>query len=196
MNLAQTSQYVVKFAPPPDVLNLLQGRGLNYSQEGKNLELLCNETALPGSAFVTHDKTSDYVGVTEKLAYRRIYDETLDMTFYVDKKYKIIEFFEGWIDWISGVGSQNGGGISAYKNIEVGFRNNFPNTYKTNIYVNKFEKDLNDKSMYHTFVGAFPIAINNIPVSYETSDVLRFSVSFSYVRYVREYLSIGEEPTV
>ena len=31
------------------------------------------------------------------------------MTFCVDKIYKIIEFFEGWIDWISGVGDNPGG---------------------------------------------------------------------------------------
>ena len=193
MNLAQTSQYMVKFQPPAAVSNMLDGRGFNYNSESGFLELLCNETALPGSALATHDKTNDYMGVTEKLAYRRIYDETLDMTFYVDKKYKIIEFFEGWIDWISGVGD-NTGGISAYKNLEVGFRNHFPETYKTNIYVNKFEKDLLDRQLYHTFVSAFPIAINNIPISYESSDVLRFSVSFSYVRYVREYLDINVEP--
>lgn len=193
MNLAQTSQFMVKFQPPADVATMLEGRGLNYRDESGFLELLCNETSLPGSALATHDKTNDYMGVTEKLAYRRIYDETLDMTFYVDKKYKIIEFFEGWIDWISGVGD-NPGGIAAYKNTQVGFRNHFPDSYKTNIYVNKFEKDLLDRQLYHTFVDAFPIAINNIPISYETSDILRFSVSFSYVRYVREYLDINIEP--
>ena len=35
-------------------------------------------------------------------------------------------------------------------------------------------------------VGAFPISINNIPLSYNTSDITRFSVSFSYIRYTRE----------
>ena len=193
MNLAQTSQFVVKFQPPKKVADMLVERGFNYADESGFLELLCNETSLPGSTLATHDKTNDYMGVTEKLAYRRIYDETLDMTFYVDKKYKIIQFFEGWIDYISGVGD-NPGGFADYKNTQVGFRNNFPNTYKTNIYINKFEKDLSDRTLYHTFVDAFPIAINNIPISYESSDVMRFSVSFSYVRYVREYLDMNSEP--
>ncbi len=193
MNLAQTSQYTVKFQPPAEVATRLTGRGFNYADESGFLELLCSETSLPGSTLATHDKTNDYMGVTEKLAYRRIYDETLDMTFYVDKKYKIIQFFEGWIDYISGIGNE-GGGFAAYKNTQVGFRNNFPNTYKTNIYINKFEKDLSDRTLYHTFVDAFPIAINNIPISYESSDVMRFSVSFSYVRYVREYLDMKSSP--
>ena len=121
--MAQTSQFMVKFQPPADVATMLEGRGLNYGESGfLNCFVM---KPLPGSALATHDKTNDYMGVTEKLAYRRIYDETLDMTFYVDKKYKIIEFFEGWIDWISGVGD-NPGGISAYKNTQVGFRNHFP----------------------------------------------------------------------
>ena len=32
MNLAQTSQFVVKFQPPADVANMLEGRGFNYNR--------------------------------------------------------------------------------------------------------------------------------------------------------------------
>ena len=53
---------------------------------------------------------------------------------------------------------------------------------------------MSDRTLYHTFVDAFPIAINNIPISYESSEVMRFSVSFSYVRYVREYLDMKSSP--
>ena len=116
------------------------------------MELLCNETALPGSSFATHDKTNDYMGVTEKLAYRRIYDETLDMTFYVDKTYKIIEFFEGWIDWISGVGD-NTGGISAYKNLEVGLEIIFQRHIKQTYMLTNLKKIyLIDRCIIHLFL--------------------------------------------
>jgi hypothetical protein len=105
LNLSQTSLYNVRLIPPPQVSNFLSSqRGLNYTTEGRGLELLAYETTLPGSTFATHDVTGDFVGVTEKMAYRRIYDETIDMSFYVDKDYRIIEFFEGWVDFISNVG--------------------------------------------------------------------------------------------
>ena len=186
LNIAQTSVYRVKIQPPFAVENFLTraGRQFNYSGDGGDIELLCNETSLPGSSLATHDKTSDFIGVTEKFAYRRVYDETLDMSFYVDKKYNVIEFFEGWIDFISGVGRN--GSRSDYKSTPIGYRMSYPKDYKTNIYVTKFEKDIRNKQLAYTFVDAFPIAINSLHVSYDVSDLLKYSVSFSYVRYVRE----------
>ena len=185
LNLAQTSVYRVKVQPPFEVDNFLQrtGRDFSYGSTGREIELLCSATSLPGSALATHDKTSDFPGVTEKFAYRRIYDETLEMSFYVDKNYNIIEFFEGWIDYISGVGLN--GVRGAYESTPIGYRMSYPTEYKNNIYVTKFEKDMQDKQLQYTFVDAFPTSINSTPVSYAESDVLRYNVSFSYVRYVR-----------
>ena len=115
--------------------------------------------------------------------------ETLDLSFYVDKKYNVIEFFEGWIDYITGVGIN--GTRSQYKSTPIGYRMSYPNQYKSNLYLTKFEKDLEDKQLRYTFVDAFPISINSTGVSYAESDVMRYNVSFSYVRYVRERMSLG-----
>ena len=191
LNLAQTSVYRVKIQPPLAVNNFLEGEGreFSYQTSGGDLELLCSDTSLPGSTLATHDKTSDYAGVTEKFAYRRIYDETIDMTFYVDKKYNVIEFFEGWIDFISGVGRN--GAPTDYKATPIGYRMSYPKEYKSSIYLTKFEKDLQDKQMQYTFVDAFPVSVNSTPVSYAESEVMRYSVSFSYVRYVRERVNVS-----
>lgn len=185
LNIAQTSVYLVKLQPPGNVVTLLNQRGFNYSSEGEDLELLCSETALPGSSLATHESTNDYHGVTEKMAYRRIYDETINFTFYVDYDYKVNEFFETWMDYV--VGQENS---TAYKNRTTPYRMNFPEKYKSSIYLTKFEKDPTEISsknvLYYTFVDAFPISITSSPVSYDQSQLLKMNVSFSYVRYVRE----------
>jgi hypothetical protein len=188
LNLAQTSVYLVKVQPPDDVVKFLasSGRGVNYGSDGENLELLCTEAVLPGNSLATHDITSDYHGVTEKMAYRRIYDETIDLTFYVDSSYKIIEFFDGWMDFISGVGSNLARNDT--KLPYVNYRMNFPKTYKNNIFLTKFEKD-KSTALYYTFIQAFPTNVVSMPVSYEASNILKCTVSFSYIRYVRERLS-------
>jgi len=191
LKFAQTSVYRVRVQPPLGVQNFINnlGRGFNYGSEGADLELLCHEASLPGTSLATHDVTADFPGVTEKMAYRRIYDETLDLSFYVDKKYNVIEFFEGWIDYITGVGIN--GSRSQYKSTPIGYRMSYPNQYKSSIYLTKFEKDLEDNQLRYTFVDAFPISINSTGVSYAESDVMRYNVSFSYVRYVRERMSLG-----
>ena len=190
MNLAQTSIYQVKIQPPPDVRRFINssGRKVNYSDDGENIELLCHETALPGTSFSTHEVTNDYAGSREKMAYRRQYDETIDMTFYVDKEYNVIEFFEGWVDYMSGMNIDNpnsGDTREMYRSSAATYRMNYPSTYRTPIQVTKFEKNLTDAQMTYEFVDAFPLNIISIPVSYEQSDVLKLSVSFAYTRYVR-----------
>ena len=105
LDLSQSSVYQVKIQPPPKVKDFIEksSRGFKYDKDGENMELLCSETTLPGTSLSTHEVTNDYAGVTEKMAYRRMFDSTIDMTFYVDKEYGVIEFFDGWMDWISGM---------------------------------------------------------------------------------------------
>jgi len=164
--------------------------------DGELLELSCQEASLPGSSIATLEQTNDYAGVTEKMAYRRMYDETIGLTFYVDRNYKVIEMIEGWMDYISGINDTR-----TYEDPYVGYRMSYPKTYKNNIYLTKFEKDHFTRdfstsgststrtartTLDYTFVQAFPIALTSIPVSYEASDVLKCSVSFNFIRYVQK----------
>ena len=190
MNLAQTSVYQVKIQPPEDVKRFINSRGrrFNYDKDGENIELLCHETSLPGTSLATHEVTNDYHGVSEKMAYRRQYDATIDMTFYVDKGYGVVEFFEGWVDWISGMNTTD---RETYRDSAANYRMNYPKTYKAPIFVTKFEKDVQDMQLSYEFVDAFPLNIISMPVSYAQSEVLKLSVSFAYTRYVRYRTSEG-----
>ena len=43
-------------------------------------------------------------------------------------------------------------------------------------------------ALEYTFVNSFPLAINSMPVSYDTSSLLKCTVSLSYVRYILKNL--------
>ena len=208
-HLAQTSVYQLKIQPPTGLFSLLRetGRDLDYNRAGENIELLCDSAVLPGSSFATHEPTNDYAGVTEKMAYRRMYDGTLDLSFMVDRNYNVIEMLDGWLDFISGVGIT--GSRSAYKSRHVNYRMTYPEQYRTELFLTKFEKDVSypddfgdviegvldpPKQLLYTFVGAFPSSVTSTPVSYGPSDVLRVNVSFSYMRYVRERKNVRLNP--
>ena len=180
LHLSQTSVYQVKVQPTPDVIGFLAAaKGLYYQSEGEDLELLCHETSLPGTSLFTHEATNDYHGVTEKMAYRRSYDDTVDMSFYVDRSYKVIDMFEGWIDYMTNQGNYN-----TFESPYANYRMNYPETYKSNIHITKFEKDTSS-SMTYQFIGAFPINLSAMPVSYDASEILKCSVSYAYTRYIR-----------
>ena len=54
------------------------------SEDQDVLNLRCSEASLPGSNLATLETTNTYHGVTERHAYRRVYDDRIDLTFYVD----------------------------------------------------------------------------------------------------------------
>lgn len=185
---AQTSVYMVDITTGSPIRNFAAARGLNLGTDGELINISCCEASLPGSSLATHEVTNDYHGVTEKMAYRRIYDDSIDLTFYVDHSYKVIEYLNSWMNYIVGEGSTFD--TEQYKDATAFYRMNWPQNYRADIYLTKFEKDYGTKggmnaTLKYQFISAFPTNLVSIPVSYESSDLLRVTVSFHYLRYVR-----------
>ena len=169
------------------------------------LSLSCYETALPGSTLFTNESTDDFTGITQRFAYRKSYDQSIDLNFYVDHRdsqgYKIILFFESWIRYITGDDNNN-------KEDNFNYRVKYPDEpkdpkndkknvgYRKEIYLTKFERDFKGDVLTYNFLKAYPIAMSSMPVSYQNSDLLRCRVSFNYDRYVikTESQSIESEP--
>jgi len=194
LNVAQTSVFLVKLQPPGPVASYLSSRGISYGAKGESIELACHQTSLPGHALQTHEVRNDYRGVTERMPYRKQYQD-LSFSFYVDNEYGVIEMFEGWIDYIAGMNQQ--GDLNDYVNPYAQYRMNYPTDYRSDsVYVTKFEKNaghigrlasLGDTVPYqiqYNFVGAYPISINSTPVQYGTPDVLKYTVNMTYLRFV------------
>lgn len=187
--LAQTSQYYVLISA--DSTKELSGVDRNVEKSfdfdrvfaGEELGMYCNEASLPGNSFATTEMNTDFPGVSQRFPYRKIYND-LQLTFYVDSSYNVIKFFESWMSYIA---SPYGFGQPIYESSgqRGSFRFNYPDNYKCNIFVSKFNKDsaLNNKITYR-FVNAFPIDITSMPISYDSSDILKCSVSFAYDRYI------------
>ena len=174
-----TSHFEVKI-PKPKELKL---EGISYNQE--KLNLLCSDAILPGSQLATHSITGDFHGATHKHAYRRQFDDRIDLSFYVDvENYLPIRFFEAWIKYIAGEQIDAGDARSGVASKEYFYRMNYPELYICNsgFQVIKFERDYT-RSLTYDFVDIFPISINSMSVSYDASSLLKCTVGFSYVRY-------------
>ena len=171
LNPALTSHFQCWFFPPPRVRILLTGD----ERDDRFTSLSCSEAALPATSLATHQMTGDHTGVTERHAYRRQYNPTSSFTFYVDHDYEIITTFEKWIGFIV---NQQDSSADNYS-----YRVNFPKEYQTSIYIKKFEKDYN-RTLEYKFLQAYPISIDAMPVTYNTSDLLKCTVNFNFSRYV------------
>lgn len=177
-NLAQTSHYQVSFGALPRPLQKhLDDRGVGWRFVAENAGLLCSSASLPSSALGTSDIVGDVTGVTEKIAHSRMFT-AIDLTFYVDKEYKMIKFLEHWIEFIA-----SGSNIL---NTQKGyfFRMKYPEDYKAEeVKILKFDRDYRNEIEYN-FYGLFPTSMYSPTVAYSDSQVLTVTASFSYERYV------------
>ena len=205
LNIAQTSHYQVWITPTPSVLGWMKEKADaiefkevlgDVSALYEDLIINCSEASLPGSTFFTHD-VNVYNGVSEKFAYMRSYDDRADFTFYVNVNYMPIKFFELWMSYIAdeSYAKTERGGIDSE---QYNYRMNFPENYRQEITITKFErsyaglnnkntpanaKDAQKTAMTYVFKSAYPISMNSIPVSYDGGDALKCTVSFTYTRY-------------
>jgi hypothetical protein len=188
---ATTSHFEVTIPLPNErtFRNFLNSNGVSFDlDEQERLNLLCSEAILPGSSLATLELDN---------AYRRVFDDRIDLTFYVDaKNYLPIKFFETWVKYISGeqIAENNPRG----KGIRSGdyfYRMQYPNTYVSDqgLKVIKFEKDFGStkggKTLQYTFVRSFPISVASMPISYDSSSLLKCTVSLTYIRYYIESLT-------
>ena len=177
-NVAQTSQFLVKFVLPRGSLRTnMRRKGINDRFISDNIGLLCSDAVLPGSAMAALNTAGDSQGLIEKFAHTRNFTQ-INFDFYVDNEYKSLKFIEHWMEYISG---QSGAdpAMDSYH-----FRMAYPTDYKSNdTRIVKFERN-HSQFLEYRFVGLFPLALNSTRVSYQNSQVLKATATFSYDRYI------------
>jgi hypothetical protein len=196
---ALTSHFEVEIGVPGGNFSRFlvdNGISLNSAKDQPTLNLMCSEATLPGSNLATLEINNDFTGVTERHAYRRIYDDRIDLTFYVDaENYLPIRFFETWIKYIvdESIAKQSSKDVGS-RDFNYFYRVRYPDGdgnsdgkdlgyVSTGLKVIKFERDYNQKLEYE-FIKAYPISVSSMPISYDSSSLLKCTVSMTYIRYV------------
>ena len=184
-NLAQTSHYLIEFGGFGSSLREhLRLRGMDSRFITESIGLLCSRASLPGSGFATTDVIGNYMGVAEKFAHTRTFVQ-MDLEFYVDNAYRSLKFLEHWMEFISSGSTTDAAGdrVSPLRDGYY-FRMRYPIEYKCNeTRIIKFERNY-QRYIEYRFYGLFPISLNSTTVSYEGSNLLKATASFSYERYI------------
>ena len=210
--LSQTSQFKTSLflgnggpGGTEDVTSYLASCGLLDNLDAMKYDFMCHSATLPGTNLGVTEETGSRQGVSEKFATIRQFPD-LTLEFYVDSEYGVIRLFEEWMHFInplyngvtgSDYGPSRSGSTSPGSALEVNnfYRLRYPEDYKRNIAVTKFERNIlvdDTRSTFtelpsmltYNFVNAFPTQLTALPVSYEGSTVTKTSVTFTYDRYV------------
>ena len=182
---SQSSHYNVYIGvPSDDFVGYLKSNGVIWGQSQEDIQLACAEASLPGSSFATHDITSDYPGVTEKHPYRKNYDGSIDLTFYVcvnpNSPYSVVRFFESWMRFIANESSVSSENSSRSRNFY--YYTKYPDDYYGTLRINKFERSY-ESALNYEFLGVYPTSISSMPLGYDNNSILKCTVTFSYIRY-------------
>ena len=155
----------------------MRKKGINDRFISDNIGLLCSDAVLPGSALASLNTAGDSQGLIEKFAHTRNFTQ-ISFEFYVDLEYKSLKFLEHWMEYITGQ-SEADPSMDSYH-----FRMAYPTDYKSNdTRIVKFEKN-HFQFLEYRFVGLFPISLNSTRVSYNNSQVLKATATFSFDRYI------------
>ena len=192
-NLSLTNQYQVSISGiTGDLKDYIAGQyGVTREYLNGGIGIMCSEASLPTSSFATSEVKDNFQGVNQQFAHTRIYVES-DFTFYIDRDYNVLKFFEGWMDYISG--DNNVAKITRTDERRYYRRFNYPMSnsendlnnvgYKAGVLsIAKFDRNY-DNNIVYEFINAFPKGMTSIPVSYGGADILKVSVQFAYDRYI------------
>jgi len=186
--VALDNKYQVFIEPNINVYNAAASVGISRRFVDEDLGLYASDAVLPGSSFADVEVSGDRQGITERMPFKRIYDD-VTLTFMVDRQYKVLRYFEAWMQLINPLHGQVGGKA----NNQV-MTLNYPKDYKCTMSIVKFNKDYFKRGIdyiYYCFVRSWPLSMSSIPVNYDSGSVLKLNVTFRYERYVVENVTRG-----
>ena len=186
--VALDNKYQVFMEPNLNVYNAAAKAGISRRFVDEDLGLYASDAVLPGSSFADVEVSGDRQGITERMPFKRIYDD-VTLTFMVDKDYKVLKYFEAWMQLINPLH----GDIDGKAHNQV-MTLNYPKDYKCTMSIVKFNKDYFRRGgayVYYCFVRSWPLSISSVPVNYDSGSVLKLNVTFRYERYVMENVTRG-----
>ena len=186
--VALDNKYQIFIEPNLDVYNAASDVGIERRFVDEDLGLYVSDAVLPGSSFADVEVSGDRQGITERMPFKRIYDD-VTFTFMVDRDYKVMRFFESWTQLINPLHGQTDG-----KANDQVMTLSYPKNYKCTMSIAKFNKDYFETGigfLYYCFIRAWPLSVSSTPINYDSGSTLKLNVTFRYERYVMENVTRG-----
>ena len=168
--LANTSHFSVVVKPPVAIAN-----DNNIKANMEKVLLFCEQVSLPGVSYVSNPIRA--FGETYEIPYEKTY-EPITLSFYVDADMNVKRLFDKWINLIQDTTTRTF---------------SYPDTYISDT----LDILIYDKSDKNTYVcklhRCFPKTVSAIQMDYNSHDVMKLNVTFSYKYYTTEQISTAFE---
>lgn len=133
------------------------------------VQLYCEQATLPSISFASQPTRS--YGEQREVVYDRNF-ETLNLTFIVDRQFKVKEYFDAWSDMIVDPATRL-----------IGYYDEYARNMKI------ITHDINDNNIYETEIfEAYPKTIGAINLDHNSKDIAKLQISFNYKYHVNNRL--------
>ena len=178
---------------------------------GSYLALFCSEAVLPGSDIQSGKVDGLRQGVSQNYATFRRFPDVI-LTFYSQTDYYTNDVFNAWMEFISPtrLGDGTFGGdidkrVNQASSNGAFRRMKYPRSYKCNMEITAFSKDINDNfsklnktsrfnlqlpsSITYHIINAFPTSIVAAPLAYGRAELIKTTITFNYEQYFTQRAS-------
>lgn len=188
----RSNRYMVEFAVP-EYLKSTYGK-----EEQKLMSLRCENVSMPGFDFLSADGPPRMgYGAIEKHPYVPGFTG-ISLTFLVDSKSKIYNFFYDWTMSIVNFNGRGGTNFSRKSSGRSAYEVGYKSKYRTDLKILVYDGSSTDAStsvagnkiIGLTLFDAFPSGMPAIPLAWDSPDLIRLSIPFSYTDFSMD----GYEP--
>jgi len=166
--LAKPSHFYVSITPPASLI------GNEYSRQAS---FFCDAASLPGLSYGTQNVKTPGYGTTEKRPLSADFND-VQLSFMIDAKGSVIEFFTKWMALINNW-SRIGVGVANSSGLDYG-EWSWPEEYEGTVDIHFMTPDSKDITVY-TLVHAFPVQMGDVGVGWEQNDSLaRLPIVMAY----------------
>lgn len=150
------------------------------------LIMRCDTAFLPGPTLMTENIRRYTYGPNETVPNGVLFGD-ITLEWIVDRRAKIFQFFDAWMNTIVNFNSRGGGDMvtqtNGYAPYEIGYKDEYSNR-QMNIFVYDRQQR---KTVVYTLYDVFPIQINDVNVAWRsTGEAMKYTVRFAYTDYKLE----------
>lgn len=168
--MAKTSHFSVSVKPPVSI-----GNDNNIKANMTKVLLFCDQVQLPGISYSSNPIRAH--GESYEVPYEKIYDP-ITLSFYVDTDMNVKRLFDKWINLIQDTKTRIF---------------NYPDTYISDT-LDILVYDSEERTKYICKLHrCFPKTVSAIQLDYNSREVMKLNVTFSYKYYTAEQISIGDK---
>lgn len=191
--MATSNNYALEFIFPSGVSSVVGGRwgDLNLidakaANDEERMMLFCDEISLPGMQATTGQLTNVLPGSgVWYYPTGRMYND-IQLSFMCDANMTAVKKITDWMQYMF---------KSTDNNQTISLR--YPNQYQATMRVRKTEKsketDGGKYSLQYEFANIWPYSADQIPLSYGSSQLVKFTVNFYYRKWTVQKVQLKEQ---